>query len=290
MHCNDCFLSTLEYKLNGGTAVRILCEIANKIGLQSIDETFFLNIRSYLTTHFFDWLITAIITFITVRSATQRYYNENKVEISKNAMEQGLRALLKLRYDEILPSSTQVIFVEYKGRYWGIKEKNKCSFFNKIRKTITTVGGNPMRVSPYRPLNYGVLGVANHLNLPIVFDFQNGKLSIFDRGNIRAIEVKDQDEKYYYETTDKKMMYLSDKKTSRDIMIAIPISSHGKQVGGLTFDLAVGSKTLYQKEDTSDTSETREAKTENNIKVFEESLRTAHSLLRTYFNKMENSK
>lgn len=241
-------------------------------------------IWTYLSAHFFDWLITAIITYITVRSATRRYYNDNRVEISKSVMEQGLRALLKLSYDESIPSSTQVIFVEYKGRYWGLKASNFCNFSDKIRKTVTSVGENPMSVSPFRPLNYGVLGVANQLYLPILFDFQDGKLYKFDRGTIYPIEVLKNDGKYYYKCTEKETMFLSDEKTSRDVMIAIPISIRGKLVGGLTFDLEVGSKTLYQKECNSDDEKTKNQKTNMNIKVFNDSLRTAHSLLHTYFN------
>lgn len=246
--------------------------------------------KDYLTSHFFDWLITAIVTYFTVRSATRHYYNENKIEISKGVMEQGLRALLKLRYDESLPSSSQVIFVEYRGRCWKIHDDNLCKFCERIRKTVTSVGGNPMRVSPYRPLNYGVLGVANQLNLPVLYDFQNGMLYKFDRGSIYQIAISEKDSKYYFQSDNKEYMFLSNKETTRDIMIAIPISISGKQVGGLTFDLAVGSKTLYQKEIETDDADTKALKESNNIKVFEESLRTARSLVRTFFNSKEAKK
>ena len=114
-----------------------------------------------------DWVITALITYFTVRYATRQYYNKTKIMVAKNIMELGLRALLKLDYNEELPDNAKVIFVEYKGRCYKIKKKRtsgrECRFFEEIRRTIATVGGDTMGVSPYRPRNYGVLGVANSL-------------------------------------------------------------------------------------------------------------------------------
>ncbi len=241
-------------------------------------------ISAVVSDHFVDWLITAVITYFTVKSATRQFYYKNRIKTSKNIMEQGLGALLNLQYNENLPESAQAIFVAYKGRYWGTRRRNHCKFFDRIRKTITSVGGNSMRVSPYRPRDYGVLGVANQLNLPVQYDFQNGELNFFDRGKIYPCSsVVLNGEKYYYVNEEREQFYLSNKETTRGIMIAIPISKNGKQIGGLTFDLAVGSKTLYQKINEDDSEEIRNKKNNMNKKVFQDSLDTAMKLIDAFF-------
>ena len=52
-----------------------------------------------------DWIITAVITYFSARYATRCYYDKTRVMVAKNTMEQGLRALLKLRCDEKLPDA-----------------------------------------------------------------------------------------------------------------------------------------------------------------------------------------
>lgn len=232
-----------------------------------------------------DWLITATITFFTVKSATRRYYDKNKIRVSQGFMEQGLRALLTLKYYEDIPASAQVIFVRYKGRCWSIKEKEKCKFGEKIRKTITVVGGNRMEVSDFRPRNYGVLGVANQLRLPVLYDFQEGKLYKYDRGKIIPIDVEKSDEKFYYlDNENGNKTFLSNIKTSRDSMIAVPLKYNGKIVGGVTFDFAVGSKTVYQKMQREDDKAKTEQE-ENNVLVFKNCEQTAQNLITAFFDR-----
>ena len=125
-----------------------------------------------------DWIITAIITYFSARYATRCYYDKTRVMVAKNTMEQGLRALLKLTCDEKLPDNAKVIFVEYKGRCWDIrkckKEESDCHFGGRIRKTVAAVGGDIMGISAFKPRDYGVLGLANELGKPVLFNFQNG--------------------------------------------------------------------------------------------------------------------
>lgn len=249
-------------------------------------------IRQALLANGIDWLITAIITFFTVKSATRRYYDSNKVRVARGFMEQGLRALLTLKYYEDIPASAQAIFVEYKGISWSLIEKEKCKFGDKIRKTITVVGGNRTEVSDYRPRNYGVLGVANYLRLPVLYDFQKKNLYKYERGKIRSISVKETDSGYYYLDEDKSKkksikIFISKKKTSRDIMIALPLKYNGKMVGGVTFDFAVGSKTVYQKKEDNSTLSEEELKQmeDNNVLVFKNCEQTAQNLITAFFDR-----
>ena len=234
-----------------------------------------------------DWIITAVVTFFSVRIATNRYYNATKKQVTKGFMEQGLRELLNLGNNDALPLDAQVILVKYSGRCYRVKNDNKCTFFEKIRKTINSVGGNPMTVSTYRPRNYGVLGVANILKTPVLFDFQNGELYLYERGKIiKNKNIVFEDGKYYY-NTETETVFLSNKETTRDVMIAIPliIEKSKKIVGGVTFDLTIGAKTIYQKILEDDDNEIKKTKTDNNIKVFNDALRTSNNIINAYFKK-----
>ena len=192
-----------------------------------------------------DWIITAVITYFSVKVATRRYYDATKRQVSEGIMVQGLRALLKLKYNENLPNDAQVIFVKYKGRSWNLRGKNKCKFMEKIRRTVAVAGGNTTGVSEYRPLDFGVLGVANKFSLPVLFDFQDGKLYKYERGRIFLVNTIEKEGCYYYERAAGEYMLLSEKETTRDIMIAIPLKALNKKIaGGLTFDLKIGSKTV----------------------------------------------
>lgn len=236
-----------------------------------------------------DWAITAIITYFTVRYATRQYYNKTRIMVAKNTMEQGLRALLKLDYNEELPDNAKVIFVEYKGRCYTITKKNRsrtdCDFFEKIRRTVAAVGGDTMGVSPYRPRDYGVLGVANALMKPVLFNFQNGELYNYEFGKFVKLSTVKKGNSYMYKAPSGEEKELSETDTARDIMIAIPIESNGKLVGGVTFDMQVGAKTLYQNIEVSDTEEIKIKKEQNNSKVMKSVRRTANNLVSAYFKK-----
>lgn len=235
-----------------------------------------------------DWGITALITYITVKSATHQYYGKTKLTVAKGIMEQGLRALLKLENNETLPDNAKVIFVEYKGRCYNLnsnKTKEKeCRFFEKIRKTIAVVGGDIMGVSAYKPRDYGVLGIANILRKPILFNFQNGELFKYDSEKFIKLKTEKEYQRYVYITADGKKE-ISEFDDARDIMIAIPIEYNGKLIGGVTFDLQVGAKTIYQNIESNDSQNEKMRKKENNIKVLKEARRTANNLVNAYFKK-----
>lgn len=238
-----------------------------------------------------DWVITALITYFTVRYATRQYYNKTKIMVAKNIMELGLRALLKLDYNEELPDNAKVIFVEYKGRCYKIKKKRtsgrECRFFEEIRRTIATVGGDTMGVSPYRPRNYGVLGVANSLKKSVLFNFQNGELYQYDYGKFVKLDTEKNGNTYIYKTVDGEIKELSEVGTARDIMIAIPIVSNGKLLGGVTFDMQIGAKTIYQNIQETDTKEIKVKKEQDNIRVMKDVRRTANNLVNAYFKKKD---
>lgn len=239
-----------------------------------------------------DWIVTAIITYFTVKHATRQYYNRTKVMVAKNTMEQGLRAVLKLNYNEELPDNAKVIFVEYKGRCYNLKklfkkkeDDKECIFFEKIRKTVASVGGDTMGVSSYRPREYGVLGVANILMKPVLFNFQSGEMYKYDGGNFIKLETKQDGDKYKYISSNKKEKELSEKDSARDVMIAIPVVHNEKLVGGLTFDMEIGAKTIYQNILASDSNDEKTKKKEDNTKVMKEVRRTANNLVNAYFKK-----
>ncbi len=246
-------------------------------------------IVSVFVEHGIDWVITAIITYFTVRYATRQYYNKTKVIVAKNTMEQGLRALLRLNYNEELPDNAKVIFVEYKGRCYKIGKRKtsgkECNFLGKIRKTVATVGGDTMGVSAYRPRDYGVLGVANELTKPVLFNFQNGELYKHDCGKFVKLDTEKDGNTYIYKAVDGEKKELSEVGTVRDIMIAIPIVSNGKLVGGITFDMQVGAKTIYQNFEETDTEQIKYKKEQDNNKVIREVRRTANNLVNAYFKK-----
>lgn len=240
--------------------------------------------------NFFDWIITAIITYFTVRYATRQYYGKVKVVVVKNIMEQGLRALFKLRYDQDLPETAKVIFVEYKGRCYKPNLKRKklikdCSFFDKIRKTIAVVGGDTTGVSTYRPRDYGALGVANILQKPVVYNFRNGELYKYDNGKFYKLNTFLENDKYVFKTEREGKIIISNKKTSRYTMIAFPIEYNKKLVGGITFDICTDENTLYQYINFNDKPKIKKQKENNNLKVIKEVKRTANSIKDAYFKK-----
>ena len=238
-----------------------------------------------------DWFITCFMTYFTVKYATRQYYGKTKVMVAKNIMEQGLRTVLMLNYNEELPDNAKVIFVEYKGRCYNIKklsakkEDNECIFGEKIRKTVATVGGDTMGVSAYRPREYGVLGLANTLKKPVLFNFQNGELYKYESGKFIELKTTQDGNTYNYKLSDSQTKELSKVGSSRDVMIAIPIFNHEKLVGGLTFDMEIGAKTIYQNILPNDLDETKKEKENNNIKVMKDVKRTAENLTNAYFKK-----
>lgn len=153
------------------------------------------HVKNYILTNLADWMIGAIVAFISVRIATRDYYIENRLEVAKRIMEQTLSELLEIKYNQKMPSQAQAIMVKYGGRCFVVDERSKCKFGEKIRKTVAVVGGNTSDVSRIRPLYYGVLGVANELGVPILYDFANkGKMCKHEKGQVIDIENLERDE------------------------------------------------------------------------------------------------
>lgn len=237
-----------------------------------------------------DWILTGIITYFTTRSATRQYYDRNKAKVACKIMEQGLRAMLRLDSSEKLPDNAKVIFVEYKGRCLKIKRKNsstkECGFLQRIRRTVACVGGDTLGVSSYRPINYGVLGIANVACRPILYDFNKGELYKYENGDIKRLETIQENGFYYYQKNASERVEISSVDTSRDTMIAVPIGRNEKLLGGVTFDMKAGPKTIYQRITSNDSAEIAKEKNKVNKGVMQEARITAENLLAAYFDKI----
>lgn len=240
------------------------------------------DVVQWILNHAPEWLISSVITFITVNKAKYKYYDATKKEVSKGIMELGLRSLLKLDHEEAIPDYAQAIFVKYKGRTFKIDDPY-CKFGERIRKTVVVVGGNRSEVSNYRALDYGVLGVANSNESLILYDFHLHRLYRYKKGRMTELEVFQKGKDYCYRTYKGTIIKLGKNDSNRDVMIAIPLKSSGKLVGGLTFDLGVGDKSLYQKFEETDSMEKKQIKESTNIKVFMEAYRCSRILVNAYF-------
>lgn len=244
-----------------------------------------------LKAHFIDWIITAVITFFSVKSATKQYYYYNRKTTAKNILELGLRLMFSLDYSEPLPDSAKAIFVEYgKSSALLFREQFRASNcekrgINDLRKTVTSCGNLNMEISKFRPRDYGVLGLANKKSEPLLFDFNRGQLFSFKAGKIVEYQVMEENNFYVAEGH-----ILSKKENQRSVMIAIPIIedySGSKAFGGVTFDMVPSVKTIYQEPKQDDTEEIKQRKYEANKKVFEIAVITAGFLKTAYFSKKE---
>lgn len=143
-----------------------------------------------------------------------------------------------------------------------------------------------MHISEYKPENYGVLGAANLLESVLIFDFENGKLERFIDGRFENIDVVNNNGIFQTNINDE-MHTLSDEScTERIIMIAVPILegyAGSKLLGGITFDMEPGTKTLFQRLTENDSE--KEKKIEMNKKVLESAINTADCLKTTYFKR-----
>lgn len=253
-----------------------------------------------VSTHIVDWIITSVITFFTVRAATKQFYYKNRVKISESIMRFGIESMLNLVYAEPLPDTAKVIFVEYGKRSLflsrkQIKKLRKVGYAGRsihpnLRKTIAVCGNSQMDISSYKPVDYGVLGAANRLEAIVAFDFKNGELYRFINGEIKAMDVTVKDDGYYLTIDSNTVKLASNTETERGVMIAVPIIkdfSGSPLLGGITFDLEPGNKTLYQKINPDDSDEEKKKKGETNKMVFQSAKTTADCLKTTYFQKKE---
>ena len=179
------------------------------------------HVKNYILTNLADWLIGAIVAFISVRIATRDYYIENRLEVAKRIMEQTLSELLEIKYNQKMPSQAQAIMVKYGGHCFVVDERSKCKFGEKIRKTVAVVGGNTSDVSRIRPLYYGVLGVANELGVPMLYDFANkGKMCKYEKGQVIDIENLERDEdSVYYTVGPGKKLFVAKINSARKLII-----------------------------------------------------------------------
>ena len=130
------------------------------------------HVKNYILTNLADWMIGAIVAFISVRIATRDYYIENRLEVAKRIMEQTLSELLEIKYNQKMPSQAQGIMVKYGGRCFVVDERSKCKFGEKIRKTVAVVGGNTSDVSRIMYIR----GTHRRLYLPTGFCGDNSLL------------------------------------------------------------------------------------------------------------------
>ena len=208
-----------------------------------------------------------------------------KKEYTDGIMGLELRSLLGLNHGEEIPDYAQAIFVKYRGLCLYPCQKNQCKLFWRIRKTITFVGGDRNEVSQFRPRNYGVLGVANMLRTPVIYDFINKKLYQYQRGDIKELTIVVKDDATYYQLSHNKEIQISAGDTGRDTMMAFPLTNKGKLIGGLTFDMMVGEKTIIQKIDTTKSQEEQNLQKDQNIKAIKEAMRASRILVNAYFKK-----
>ena len=198
-------------------------------------------IKDSLINHGFDWIITVVITYITVHLATKKYYNSVRKSTVRPCMEQGLKLILE---KDIIPANAKSILVENKGIAIFRWKKYKCRHpFSLLRKTVCTVGGNENSTSEARPRFWAVLGLAYQLKSIVVYDFKQHRLLVYsvDIEEYISIEKENGDDTEYYFrgkiNGSAKECYLSDKRSGRNIMIAIPLISDNRIVGGVTFDV-----------------------------------------------------
>ena len=201
------------------------------------------HVKESIVNHGIDWIITIIITFVSVRLATKKYYNSVKSRNVKPHMEQGLKLILN--GTDIIPANAKSILVKNKGFTIFRWKRYKCEHpFSRLRKTVSTVGGNNNSTSKARALYWGVLGLAYRIESIVVYDFRQHTLltygvDIAERCVIEKTDKRNIKKYYYKDEIDGKPceIYLSDKTTDRNIMIAIPLKNENKLVGGLTFDV-----------------------------------------------------
>ena len=245
------------------------------------------NILSDLVaTNLVDWVLTGAITFITTRFATREFYEKNRKAVAYNILQNSLREMLRLSHTNEFPDNAKVIFVEYKGRCFRLSKKGreeiKCNFGEPIRRTIVKVGHDVSDISSCRPVNFGVLGVANQKKRPVIYNFSSGKLYMYKHGRFRELTTERKGDSYYYES-----FKLSSVTSDRDTMIAVPIVEAETLYGGITFDmydLALDNP-VYQVISNTDTAEIKEKKLTNNKESLSIAIKTAESLVTVYFKK-----
>ena len=254
-------------------------------------STFVNTIPDFVSNHLIDWILTGTITFFTTRFATKEFYEKNRKAIATNILNNSLREILRLQNSDKLPDSAKVIFVEYKGRCSSLSPSRrnalKCRFGEPIRKTIVKVGLDVSDISSCRPVNFGVLGVANILRRPVIYNFSNGDLYMYKNGRFQKLPTTQEGESYYY-----KSIALSSATSTRDTMIALPIVEAEKLYGGITFDMfdLTADNKIFQHYTKDDTEEVKKEKDKINKESLSIAIKTAESLVTVYFKKKSEAK
>lgn len=244
----------------------------------------------FVSEHLADWLLTGVITFFTTRFATREFYEKNRKAIAESILLNSLRELLRLPPSEPLPKNAKVIFVEYRGRCFKLKkahrEELKCRFGEKTRRTVVKKGRDVSDISSCRPVNFGVLGVANLEKRPVIYNFASRKLYLYNHGRFRELKTEKIGNSTYYTAKGKKIE-LSSGTSDRDTMIAVPIVEYETLYGGITYDMYNTSldNPVYQEILDSDTDEIRKTKLKNNEDSLTIATDTATSLITVYFKK-----
>ncbi len=205
---------------------------------------------SLVTSNIGDWIVTGVITFISVRLATKKYYRQNTRALLTEALSNEVRRLMHVDATEKIPDSSLAVFVEYKGKLKkDMLEKGKDAVKGSpARRTIISIGGDKNNTSEINPRDYGVLGVANHNRYPALVDFQNQKVYYYHLGKVYELEKieLDNNPNYWGVNVDLENVSVTNHvvakiKTHRGAMIALPIICAGKLVGGITFDVPLNS-------------------------------------------------
>ena len=191
-----------------------------------------------------------------------------------------------MKNDTIL--SVENLTISFRTINGMVRAVRGISFDLKRGETVAIVGGDVTGVSTCRPREYGVLGIANYFKRPVIFNFQNGDLFKYEPEQFKKVDTKIEGDRYIVTLPNGTEKEVSEKNTSRDIMIAAPIEYHGKLIGGITFDMRVGAKTIYQNICEQAPIYKQHETLENNIKVFKEVRRTVNHLIEAYFKNKED--
>lgn len=211
-------------------------------------KSFISAVLDSIADHYIDWLVTAVITFFSVKLATKKYYRQNTRSLLSEALSNEVRRLMQVDATEKLPDSSLAVFVEYKGKLKQDMPEKGAEKGDPARQTIVSIGGDQNNTSEINPRDYGVLGVANHNRYPVLVDFQNRIVYYYHLGKVYELKENEPDshKKYWEVNVDLENVTVTNhivakKETHREAMIALPIVCSGKLVGGITFDVPLGS-------------------------------------------------
>ena len=200
-------------------------------------------ICNLLSSNLGDWVVTAVVTYFSVKIATKKYYHQNTKSLIRKVLSNEMRRLMQVDVSEQLSDSSLAVLVEYKGTLKQSMEDKGAPKGSPARRTVVSIGGDQNNTRKINPRDYGVLGVANYIKYPALVDFQNRKVYYYLWGSVHVlseVEVPEYSEFWGInidvEDIHIKKHFVARKQTHREVMIALPIVSKGELVGGITFD------------------------------------------------------